>query len=228
MGSENNINRGKAPQSTHNVAHSGAPKRVRRLTPEEIEERKLKLAERKRERRATLVARLIFGGVVYLVCCIVIAGVALSAYFWSSESELAELNIVDAKGNVLYEAKDEAFIINNVPYVSATGLAKIYDFTLAGDKTRVSMHFHNVDESISFTKDSTGVYINGQPVRLTSPIIFTDDYYIPLELIRNYFLGATIRYDKEEGVATLSANKEAFTLKLHPSVETPTPNQSKG
>ena len=69
MGAENNTNRGFAPQKTHNVAPSGAPKRVRRLTPEEIEERKLQAAERAREKRATFFARLIFGTIVYLLCC---------------------------------------------------------------------------------------------------------------------------------------------------------------
>ncbi len=228
MGAENNTNRGYAPKNTHNIAHTGAPKRVRKLTPEEIEERRLKAEERRRERRATFIARFIFGSIVYLLCCLVIFGFTLSVYFWNTESELAELNVLDSKGNVIYEAKDEEFIINNVPYISATGLAALYDFTLAGDKTRVSMHFHNVDESLSFTKDSTGVYINGQPVRLTAPIIFKDDYYIPLELIRNYFLGVTIIYDSEEGVATLSADREAFSLKLHSPAETETPNKLKG
>ncbi|MBQ3195554.1 MAG: hypothetical protein IJB65_03710 [Clostridia bacterium] len=228
MGSQNNINRGYSPKKTHNIAHAGAPKRVRRLTPEEIEERRLKAAEQRREKRETFFVRFIFGVAVYMLCCLIIFGFAASVYLRTTDIELAELNIVDAKGKILYTAEDEAFIINNVPYVSATGLAVLYDFTLAGDKTRVSMHFHNVDESISFTKDSTGVYINGQPVRLTAPIIFTDDYYIPLELIRNYFLGVTIIYDSEKGLATLSADKEAFSLKLHSPVETELPNKPKG
>ncbi len=229
MGAENNTNRGFAPRKTHNVAPSGAPKRVRRLTPEEIEERKLQAAERAREKRATFFARLIFGTIVYLLCCVVIFGFAASVYLWNSEDQLAELQITDKKGNVLYTAEGESFIINNTPYVSATALSSLYDFTLAGDKTRVSLHFHNVDESLSLTKDSTCVYINGCGVRLSAPIIFTDDYYIPLELIRNYFCGVKIVYNSEEGIATLSADdEEPFSLKLHMPEETETPKDLKG
>ncbi len=224
MGAENNTNRGTAPKRTHNIAPSATSTRGRRLTREEIEERKLKAAEERRERRSVFFARFIFGAIVYVLCSLIIFGFVASLYFWTEESELLTLNITDPKGKVLHTSTGDSFIINNVPYVSATGLSEIYDFTLAGDKTRVSLHFHNGEDSLSFTKDSSSVEVNGCKVRLSAPIVFTDDYYIPLELIRNYFNGVTIVYDSEEGEAQLyKRNDVPFSLKLHPCVQTENP-----
>lgn len=224
MGTENNTNRGIAPKRTHNVAPSGASTRGRRLTPEEIEERKRKAAEARRERRSVFFARFVFGTIVYALCGLVIFGFVASLYLWTEESELLTLNVTDPKGEVLHTATGDGFIINNVPYVSATALAEIYDFTLAGDKNRVSLHFHNGEDSLSLVKDSSAVEVNGCKVRLSAPIVFTDDYYIPLELIRNYFNGVTIVYDSEEGEARLYKRDDvAFSLKLHPCEVTETP-----
>lgn len=224
MGTENNTNRGFAPEKTHNVAPSGTRRTVRRLTPEEIEERRAKAAEQRRQRRETFFARLIFGAMVYLLCTLIIFGFVASLYFWTESPEILTLEILDGRGEVLETVEGDEFIINNVPYVSATALSGIYDFTLAGDKNRVSLHFHDAEESLSLTKDSSSVEINGCKVRLSAPIIFTDDYYIPLELIRNYFNGVTIVYDSEEETARLSVDEDVEVfLKLHLPVGTETP-----
>lgn len=216
MGAENNTNRGFYPEKTHNIAPSGAPKKVRKLTPEEIEERKLQAAERRRQKRETFFARLIFGTIIYVLCALIIFGFVATMYFWSESPEILTLEVLDSKGNVIESLEGEEFVFDNVPYVSATVLSKLYDFTLAGDTNRVSLHFHNAEESVSLTKDSTLVEINGCRVRLSEPIIFTDDYYIPLELIRNYFNGVTIVYDSEEETARLSVDEDLTVfLKLH-------------
>ena len=222
MNTENNTNRGINHQKAHNIAPNNGKKRVRRLTPEEIEARRIQAEELRIEKRQTFIVRFIFGTLVYLLCCGIIFGAVFSMYFRSEEPDILTLQVLDTKGNVLSTSEGDKFIINNVPYISATELSYLYDFTLAGDKTRVSLHFHNADESLSLTKDSTAVSINGSSVRLTAPIIFTDDYYIPLELIRNYFNGVTIVYDNEEETARLSVKPDLKSyLRLYTQNDTP-------
>lgn len=233
MNSENNTNWGSRPVKTQNIDTAGekTPRRV--LSPQEIEERKRRAEERrqraeeeKREKRETRIVCLAFGSVIYLVVCLLIVGFVALLYFGGGGEEFNELNVVDGKGEVLHVQSDEEFIIGDVPYISATGLGTLYDFTLAGDKKQVTLHFHNIDQSVSLYKDSSAVVINGVRVRLNAPIIFTDDYYIPLELIKNYFLGAIIEYDSEEGVAKLSrqAGDDSFSLRIRAPGETVLPD----
>lgn len=184
-------------------------------------ERRIKAAERKRERRQTFFVRFLFGTAVYLLCCLLIVGIVAALYLGGDKGSSLSLSVVDGKGEELCRISGDSFIIDGTPYVSATGLACLYDFTLAGDKNQVTLHFHNVDQSISLYKDSSLVLINGSLVRIGAPIVFKNDYYIPLELIKNYFVGAIISYDGAKGIAKLSAAGDvSFSLTVHAPTET--------
>ncbi|MBR6594131.1 MAG: hypothetical protein IKK83_02985 [Clostridia bacterium] len=227
MNSENNTNRGSRPVNTQNIGIHNAqnpqnpPLRRRKLTEEEIAERKIKEAERRRERRQTFFVRFVFGAAVYLVCCLLIVGIVAALYLSSGGESTPALSIVNGQDKELYRIPADSFIMDGTPYISATGLAYLYDFTLAGDKNQVTLHFHNIDQSISLYKDSSSVLINGSFVRIGAPIIFKNDYYIPMELIKNYFVGAIISYDSKKGVAKLSvAGDVGFTLTVHAPTET--------
>lgn len=224
LGFENNTNRGLGSVKTHNIGTNGESLPRRPLTASEIEakkrlaeERRRKSDEQRKSKRETRVVCLLFGACVYLAVCILIAVYVVVLYFGGGEEEYTELEIIDADGEVAYTQSDDAFLINDVPYVSATALGKLYDFTLAGDKSQVTLHFHNIGQSLSLYKDSSVVVVNGERTRLNAPIIFRDDYYIPLELIKNYFLGAIIEYDGEDGKVMLSrqAGEDGFSLRLH-------------
>lgn len=225
MSAENNTNWGNPPVKTQNI--DGTRQKRPPLSAEEIERRRLakeKAEERKREKRETFFVRAVFAFGVYLLCCLLITAFVASLYLTGGGEEYNALDIVDSKGEVLYTQEDEAFIIGNTPYISAEGLATLYDFTLAGDKQQVTIHFHNIGQSLSLYKDSSAVMMNGEQVRLNAPILFTNDYLIPLELIKNYFSGAMIKYDSEKGRATLSrVDKDSFSLSIHQPEETPIP-----
>lgn len=217
MSSENNTNWGSRPNTTQNIVANGGKKRPVRLPPEEIARRKRLAEEAKRQRKETFFARLIFGTAIYMVCCLLIVAFVAALYLPDAKAEGIALTIHSPEGAVLYNQSEGRSYINGTRYVSAAGLSKLYDFTLAGDKNQVTLHFHNIGQSLSLYKDSSAVVINGSTVRLSAPIIFTDDYYIPLELIRYYFYGVIIKYDSAKDVTVLSrqAGDDSFTLNLH-------------
>lgn len=224
MSAENNTNWGKQPNKAQNIAKKSAKKPQKRpLTPEEEARRRRALAKRK-QKRETFFARLILCAAIYAAFCLAITGFVITRYRGSDVSSYAaSLVVADKKGDALYKIPASQADIHGVEYISASALSSLYKFTLAGDKNEVTLHFHNIDQSISLFKDSAVVEMNGEKVRLGAKIIFTNDYYIPLELIENYFDGAIIERDTKKGVITLSQNEEVdFTLRLHlPQLTTP-------
>lgn len=216
MDGQNNTNWAKQPHKSQNIAKNSADYPPRRPPNPQTEERRRRELARRRQRRETFFARLIFGAAVYLAFLLVIAGFVFSLYRGSaSGSGAADLVVADADGKELARLPSSRADLNGVEYVSASALSAVYDFTLAGDKNEVTLHFHNIGQSLSLFRDSAVVEMNGEKIRLGARIIFTDDYYIPLELIENYFNGAIIERDGGKGVTTLSQNIEAdFYLRL--------------
>ncbi len=218
MSTENNTNRGKAPEKTHNVAPKKVASAKKTLTPEQIDARNKRIAEAqrlRRERLETFFARFSLGLVIYVAIFLITALFVFSLYNGGANEQGYRLYIADSKGNPVKKISAAASNIEGVQYISATDLALLYKFTIAGDKNHVTLYFHNIDQSISLYKDSSAVEINGSMVRLRSDIIFTDDYYIPVELIETYFYGAIIK--REKGITTLSRGGEddGFTLRIH-------------
>ncbi len=218
MSTENNINRGKAPEKTHNVAPKQAVKPKKVLTPEQIDARNKRIAEAQRLRREkieTFFARFTLCIIIYVVICLLTGFFVYSLYNGGGAEQGYRLYIADSKGTPVKKISAAASNIDGVQYISATNLSLLYKFTLAGDKNQVTLYFHNIDQSISLYKNSAAVEINGSMVRLSSAIIFTDDYYIPVELIETYFYGAIIK--REKGITTLSRTGEddGFTLRIH-------------
>ncbi len=175
----------------------------RKLTREEWEERKRREEERRKERRSVFLARTVVVLVIYLAACIMIAGLVTVLYRGNSGGGTS-VQILGNDGKAVYTEAAYTSYRDGAQYISATGLSELYDFTLAGDSNQVTMYFHNIGEKIVFTDNSYVVEINGVKRRLSSAIVFKNDYYIPLELIKNYFNGITIGRSKR-GAITLAA-----------------------
>ena len=224
LNEENNTNWAKEPNKAHNVAKNGTKKApAKPLTPQ-MEERKRRALALRRQKRETFFARLILCAAIYFAVCLIIAIFVFSLYRGSIVGDnAADIVVADKDGKAVYELEADRANINGVEYISASALSSLYKFTLAGDKNEVTLHFHNLKQSISLFKDSAVVEMNGENIRLGAKIIFTNDYYIPLELIENYFNGAIIERDGDKGVITLSQNNEVdFYLRLQkPQLTTP-------
>lgn len=222
MNAENHTNWVNNADKAHNVAKKAPSGPQKRPVSPQAAERMRRAAERRRRKRETFLIRLAFCAAIYLTVCLLIAGFVVSLYRGSTVSDdAARISVRDSEGNELCRLSAEESNVNGVEYISASALSKLYKFTLAGDKNEVTLHFHNINQSVSLHKDSAAVEISGESVRLGAKIIFTDDYYIPLELIENYFNGAIIKRDDDKGVITLSQNAEAtFYLRLQLPQET--------
>jgi len=180
------------------------------------------MLELRRQKKETFFARLTLCLIIYVVLCLIISVFVFSLYRSKGSEAVGGIVIADAKGKAIHKVSAEKAEINGEQYISASTLSKLYKFTLAGDKQQVTLHFHNIGQSISLFKNSSAVEINGSTVRLRTQIVFTDDYYIPIELIETYFYGAIIK--KKDGVTTLSRTGEddGFTLRVHaPQVSVP-------
>lgn len=218
MSAENSTNRGKGPVKPQNIPQKRpAPKRVP-LTAEQIDARNKRIAEKerlRRERRETFFARLTLCLIIYVVLCLITTLFVYSLYTGGGADTGNRLYIADSEGKAIKKITAASSNIDGVQYISASDLALLYKFTLAGDKKQVTLYFHNIDQSISLYKDSSAVEMNGSTVRLGAKIVFTDDYYIPVELIETYFYGAIIKM--EDGTTTLSRRGEddGFTLRVH-------------
>lgn len=208
MNTENGTNWGKKPTTPQNKVQN--PPQKRPLTREQALRRQRE-AQRRRERRSVLIARLIFMAMVYLVVCAIMTGVIALMYSGSS-ADGKRLLVLDAEGETLHSVPASVGYIDGAQYISATGLSALCDFTLAGDSKEVTMYFHNIGQQISFTDRSAVVEINGEQKRLSSKIIFKNDYYIPLELIEDYFCGVTIGQSKS-GAITVSLAEEGLSLR---------------
>ena len=249
LSTENNTNRGLRPQKAQNIApknrastrqgvsrpqrggtarlaatQNARPRTAEKPkpTPEQIDaarKRKAMQERLRRERRETFLARLSLCLIIYVIFCLFTALFVYSLYTGGSAVQENRLVIADSDGKAIEKISALASNIDGCQYVSASQLALLYKFTIAGDKEQVTLYFHNIDQSISLFKDSSAVEINGATVRLSSNIIFTDDYYIPIELIENYFYGAIIK--RESGVTTLSRGGENDGLTLR--VQSPAP-----
>ncbi len=200
MNTEKSTNRGARPRAPQ--GNVNRPPVRRRLTREEWEERKRREEARRKERREVFLARLSVVLVIYAVACILIAGL-VTVIYRGNDGGGTSVQILGKDGKAVYTEQYVTSYKNGTQYISATGLSKLYDFTLAGDSKQVTMYFHNIGEKIAFTDDSCVVEINGERRRLSTAIIFQNDYYIPVELIKNYFNGVKIGRSKA-GAVTLA------------------------
>ena len=174
MGAENNTNRGINHQKAHNIAPTNGKKRVRRLTPEEIEARRIQAEELRIEKRQTFIVRFIFGTLVYLLCCGIIFGAVFSMYFSSEEPDILTLQVVDSKGNVLSTSEGDKFIIYMVDcfdyetvdgkvdmfgeliaaYIKGNYEAMSYDYTIEYDSLKMTMiDIEGADPEVYFKAD---------------------------------------------------------------------------
>jgi len=124
------------------------------------------------------------------------------------------LALVGEDGKVFHTEPAEKCFIDGTQYISASLLSAFYDITLAGDRDTLTVYFHGGNQYLTVYSGSYIVRINGDPARLSSKTIYTDDYYLPLELIKTYFKGSIIEYNKEKDRFELSRDPEEQELRL--------------
>lgn len=101
-------------------------------------------------------------------------------------------------------------------YVPYQKLSDVCNLSIVGDSDTVIIMISPDCGTIKCTKDSSLIYINNNPVRVSAPVLFgKNDYLIPIELIDLYFIGVDVAYNNDKMLCIIStATKSPITLKM--------------
>lgn len=197
---------------------------------EQQRKRQKKLTVGEKRGAQTLAAILLVAGVIYLLAVMIIALFVWYSFSTPAESEtLYSLRIVteaDGERKVSYTVGQA----NNSYglYLRYSDLAPLCDFGIAGDEEYVTLYLppegqvgNEKSDSVTFCRNSSLIYVNGNPVRLSSPILFEGtDYLLPVSLFEGYLSGLDITYNEEDRLCVVTVpEKLSFSLKLHKPVE---------
>lgn len=203
-----------------------APKRKppAKQAPQKKQGRRLTAGEKRGAQ--TLLAILFVAGVLYLLTVLIIALFVWYSFSTPAESQtLYSLRIVTGedgtrKASYSVEEANNSYGL----YLRYSDLAPLCGFGVAGDGDRVTMYLPsdtavgNTElDSIVFFRNSSLIEVNGNHVRLSSPILFEgDDYLLPVSLFEGYLNGLEITYNGEDNICTITVPENlSFSLKLH-------------
>lgn len=204
-----------------------------RLTPEQLEakkraeDKKKAAAKRKRE---TFYLRLALTLVIYLILCLIIAGLISVLYNSGAEKGKSYSLTLMLDETKVYTAGTAEMKADGGLYLPVEQLSEICPITVAGDSKELLIYFHDGDQTLTVTKDSAAVSVNGTPVRLDSKVIFSNnDVKLPVELFERYVNGITVSYNEDTAVCTLSkSSNSAVRLKLSAPEATPEVSDPEG
>jgi len=183
----------------------------------EVFERRNSIKETKKNRRQMICAVM----VVFLTFYTVFSLVVFLYYYISfnstpDEAELYSINLINQKGKTIAASSVKQANKSYGLYISLTDLDKLCDLSVAGDGDKLTVMLRKSGESLECYTNSSFMYINGNPARLSIPILYENyEYYLPVELLEQYFIGIDIVYEK--GVCTMSlvdGSDTALELKL--------------
>lgn len=153
----------------------------------------------------------------YLAFSLFVGGLILYSFNDTAENtEIYSLRVI-YDDETLYRMDAETANTEYGLYIPFEYLSEIASFGLAGDGDNATLFIIGTDNRIECTKNSSLVIINGNPVRISAPILFQDnEYLIPVVLIENYINGIDVSYDKEEMICAVSSDigKSDVALKL--------------
>lgn len=99
-------------------------------------------------------------------------------------------------------------------YIAFDDLNKLCKLSSAGDSKKLTVIFRDTNEYLECCADSSLIYINTIPTRLSVPILYDNGYYFPIELISDYFLGVNVVFEDEKEVCTITLTGKPLELKL--------------
>ena len=106
-------------------------------------------------------------------------------------------------------------------YIPFSYLSEIGSFGLAGNGDDISLFIIGTDNRIKCRINSSLIEINGNPVRISAPIMQREsdgEYIIPVVLLENYINGIDVTYNDENMICYVQADPNntgvALTLLL--------------
>lgn len=199
-------------------------KKTQPAKPPKKQKRTLSAGERRGMQ--TLFAILFVAGIIYLFSVIIIALFVWYSFSTPAESEtLYALEVVTEDGGQEKVSYSVAQANNSYGlYLRYSDIAPLCGFGIAGDGEQITMYLpsetpvsNDEREYVTFNRNSSLIYVNGNSVRLPAPVLFEgDDYLLPVPLFESYLHGLTVGYDEEEKLCTVTVpEKLSFTLKMH-------------
>ncbi len=166
---------------------------------------------------AQIMAVLIVLLAFYLVFSLFIAGLIFYSFNETADNtEIYSLNVVYDE-RILHKMDAETANTDYGLYIPFEYLSEIASFGLAGDGDVATLFIMGTDNRIECTKNSSLIIINGNPVRISSPILFeNNDYLIPITLIESFVTGIDVTYNEEKMICSVSSDlgKSNVSLKL--------------
>ncbi len=192
-------------------------------------ERRNRIKEVKKNRRQMVCAVM----VVFLTFYSVISLVIVLYYYISfnstpSETVLYSVSMVNQKGKTVAAASVSQSNKAYGLYVSLTDLDTLCSLSVAGDGEKLTIMLRKSGEILECFTNSSFMYVNGNPARLSIPILYENyEYYLPVELLEQYFIGVDIKYIKGKCVMSLAEGTDTvleLKLKSQPVLESLTEN----
>ena len=188
--------------------------------------------ERKREKRRLTLAVLLIFLTVYVVLSLVVIGFYYFSFRSGSKSQtLYSVKTVrfTLKSNGSYKKTTLSSIDSDTAnmsyglYIGFDALNELCDFSIAGNNEKLTMIIRGTDEYAELFANSSFVYVNENPVRLSVPVLYSGGkYHIPMEFVDEYITGVEVEYDDDEELCTVSVTEKSdpvgFKLKKQESI----------
>ena len=192
----------------------------------EIFEKSNRIKEAKRNRRQFVYAAMVVFLTFYVVLCL-----AVFLYYYISfnsdtgSTTLYSIRILNQKGKTLALSDAEQANKRFGFYISLTDLDKLCDLSVSGARDKLTLILRQSGEYLECFTNSSFLYVNGNPARLSIPVLYENrEYYLPVELIEQYFIGVNIVYEKGVCKMSLAGDNPVLELKLKKQpISTPLP-----
>lgn len=191
-----------------------------------------RIKERKREQRRLIFAVLL----IFLTLYIVFSLIVVAFYYFSFRS--------GSKSQTLYGVETAKYVLKSNGsykksifssidaetsnmgyglYIGFDELNDLCDFSSAGNNESFTLIIRDTDEYAELFANSSFLYVNENPVRLSAPVLNKNGkYYIPMEFVEEYIIGIDVEYDKDEKLCTVSIKESktpiGFKLKTQDSI----------
>jgi len=181
----------------------------KRIDPRKLEARRKLQAKKKyyKQQKRKLFFKTLFYRFIMLVIITIIlflftVGLFFVNLFWhdSVNSARYTYEIETTEGNIRRRMSYNQLFNHASPYINMTELAEIYDFVITGDINIIRFVTTGAERNdVKFYIDSSLAYINGVPVRLSSPV-YADGQkvYVPLKFFTDYVSGLNVIYTRDQ------------------------------
>ena len=205
-------------------------------TSSKIERAEAKRERRKEKRRLTLAVLLIFLTIYVALSLLVIVFYYFSFRSGSKSQTLYSVDtarfVLKSNGSykkvLLSSADAEKANMDYGLYVGFDELNELCGFSIAGNGDKLTMIIRGTDEYAELFANSSFLYVNENPVRLSSPVLYKGGkYYIPMEFVDEYVIGIDVVYDDDEEICTVSVSEKknfAVGFKLQKQESIPSVN----